>query len=115
MVSFKASDTGDFAVENGIIQLVDGIEEVKQLCEQAMRQRLGELYYAKSKGIDYFGNVFSGTYNSQLFEAQARQQLLNVQGVISITSFTSEQLEDELKYTAEITTEYGRIAINEQL
>lgn len=92
---------------DGVFQWIFDIDVVKQNCDQAMRQQLGELNYDADKGIQYFDNVFTGTPNYQRFEAQARTQILNVKGVTGINSFSYSVLNNVLSYTVEIATIYG--------
>ncbi len=104
-------------IKNGKFQFIYDVDVIKQNCDQAMRQQIGELNYSADKGIDYFGNVFTGTPNFQRFEAQARTQLLNVTGVTGINSFDYElvvsQKENVLEYEVSISTIYGDTTITD--
>lgn len=108
-------DNGDRVTKNGLFVYLIDIEAVEQTCEQAMRLQLKELQYDQTNGIEYFNNVFVGTPNFQLFEAQARNKILTVEGVIGISSFSFEQIDDELLYTATIQTIFGNGEINGSL
>lgn len=112
MRTIKVDSNGDRVTENGFFVYLYNLDAVIQTCEQVMKQQLGELQYDKTKGVEYFNNVFNGNANLQLFESQARQQLLNVEGVRSIQSFTYSQDNNELSYTATIETIYGTDTIN---
>lgn len=112
MKTIKVDNNGDRIVSNGSFSYLYDQDAVMQTCEQVMKQQLGELQYNKTKGIEYFGNVFSGNPNLQLFEAQAREQLLNVDGVVSIQSFSYSQAVNTLSYSATIKTIYGSDTIN---
>ena len=106
-------NTGNPELKNGKFQFVYDIYVVEQNCNHAMRQQLGELNFAVDKGIEYFDNVYNGTPNLQRFEAQARTQILNVDGVDSITSFEYElvtgDFKNVLEYSITIKTVYGTI------
>jgi hypothetical protein len=95
----------------GVYQWAFDIDVVKQNCDQAMRQQLGELNYDADNGIDYTGNVFTGSPNFQRFEAQARTQILNVLGVTGISSFDYSVLDNVLSYNVVIITTYGNTTI----
>lgn len=112
MKTIKVDSNGDRVTKNGFFVYVYDIYAVMQTCEQVMKQQLGELQYSKTKGIEYFNNVFNGNPNLQLFESQSRSQLLNIDGVVSIQSFTYSQTVDELSYSATIKTIYGSDTIN---
>lgn len=116
MRAIKVDSKRNPVIVNGSFIWVTDIEVVKQNCDQAMRQQLGELNYDKDKGIQYFDNVFTGTPNFQRFEAQARTQLLNVDGVTGIDSFSYEFLPQQdssnvLSYDVTIITIYGNASI----
>lgn len=112
MKTLKVDSNGDRVVQNGAFVSLYDLDAVMQTCEQVMKQQLGELQYDQTKGIEYFNNVFLGDSNLQLFEAQARTQLLRVTGVTSISSFTYSQTDNALSYTATINTTYGSGTIN---
>lgn len=112
MRTILVDENGDRVTKNGLFVYLIDLDAVKQTCEQVMRQQLKELQYDQTKGVEYFLNVFTGDPNFQLFESQARTQILNVNGVIGISVFTYEQSENELLYTATIKTIYGIGGIN---
>lgn len=116
MIAFKKTDdTQDLVFERNKLGVCYDKIAVKQNCDSAIRQQINELNYSYSKGIDYFNNVFTGTPNYQLFEAQARNQLNNVYGVISVISFDYIIHENLIEYLSLIDTIYGEIQINGQL
>ena len=112
MKTIQVDNYGDRVTKNGLYVYLFDVDAVIQTCEQAMKTQLGEYQYNKTKGVEYFGNVFTGDPNFQLFEAQARSQLLKVDGVTSVPSFSYEQTENALSYTATIKTIYGNGVIN---
>lgn len=112
MKTVKVDSNGDRVTKNGLFVYLYDIDALTQTCEQTMKTQVNQLQYDQTKGIEYFNNVFTGNANLQLFEAQAREQLLNLDGVTSITSFTYSQTDNELSYTATINTIYGDITIN---
>ncbi len=112
MKTVKVDDSGDRVTDNGLFVYLFNLDAVIQTCEQVMKQQLGELQYDLTKGVEYFNNVFNGEPNFQLFEFQARQQILNVGGVTSIDSFSYTHIDEVLSYTATIKTIYGNGEIN---
>jgi len=112
MKTILVDDNGDRVTKNGLFVYLNNLSALAQTCEQVMKQQLNELQYDQTKGIEYFNNVFTGTPNFQLFEAQARNEMLSVDGVNGISSFTYEQVDNELLYTATIETIYGSGGIN---
>ena len=112
MKTIKVDSSGDRVTKNGSFVYLYNQDAVIQTCEQVMKQQLKELQYDQTKGIEYFGNVFTGNANLQLFESQAREQLLNFDGVDGIASLTYSQTDNKLSYTATISTIYGSGTIN---
>ena len=115
MRAIKIDGNRDPVIINGKFVFVFDIDVVAQNCEQAMRQQLGELNYNANKGIQYFDNVFTGNPNFQRFEAQARVQLLNVDGVTGIDSFSFDFIEGVLSYNADISTIYGATTVGSSI
>ena len=111
MRAIKIDGNRDPVIINGKFVFVFDIDVVAQNCEQAMRQQLGELNYDANKGIQYFDNIFTGNPNFQRFEAQARTQLLNVDGVTGINGFTFDFIAGVLSYNADIITIYGATTV----
>jgi hypothetical protein len=72
-----------------------------------MKTQLGEYQYNQTKGIDYLGNVFTGTPNFQRFEVQARTQLEAVEGVVRVESLNYRLSVNTLIYNTTISTIYG--------
>jgi len=112
MKTIKVDENGDRVTISGLFIYLTNLNAVIQTCEQVMKQQLRELQYDQTKGIEYFNNVFAGNQNLQLFESQARNQILNVEGVTSIDSFDYEQKDNTLLYSATIKTIYGIGDIN---
>ena len=101
-----------FASANNRLALVDGREAVLQECEHKIRTRRGELLYAQDQGINYLSNIFSGAPNVLQFEAEAREALLMVSGVISVDGFDININDSTLEYTAIIRTIFGTGVVN---
>ena len=110
--TLKIDSNGNPIITNGNFTFITDIDAVLQICEQVMKTQLGEYQYNQSKGVDYFGNVFTGTPNFQRFESQARSQIESVDGVIRVESLIYSLNENILTYNATISTIYGSGSIN---
>ena len=64
------SESGDFDLSSGNIELISDLDEVMQTSNQTVKQSRGELQYDKEKGISYFQNAFRDDFNAQLFKAE---------------------------------------------
>ena len=115
MRAIKIDNNQNPVIVSGRFEWVYGIDVIKQNCDQAMRQQIGELNYDKDKGVQYFENVFTGNPNFQRFEAESRTQILNTPGVTGIQSFSYEFIESTLHYEAKISTEIADTIIKGQL
>lgn len=115
MRAIKVDANRNPVIKNGAFVWVTGIDVVKQNCDQAMRQQLSELNYDADKGIQYFDNVLTGSPNFQRFEAQARTQLSNVEGVTGIASFNYEFSNNVLSYNTVINTIFGSVTVADQI
>ena len=115
MKAIKINNDRDPIIESGKFLWVYGIDVIKQNCNQAMRQQIGELSYDKDKGIQYFENALTGNPNLQRFEAQARREISEVDGVTGIISFGYSLVDSVLNYEAEISTKLANTIIRGQL
>lgn len=115
MKAIKVDENRDIVVIAGKIQFVYGIDVVKQNCMHAVLQLKNELNYNQAKGIDYFDNVFTSSVNLQRFEAQLRDNLKNVNGVLAIESLSKNIQGSELNYSVKIKTTFGGININDTI
>lgn len=105
--TLKIDANGNPVITNGNFTFITNIDAVLQICEQIMKTQLGEYQYNQTKGIDYFGNVFTGSPNFQRFEVQARTQLEASNGVIRVESLNYSLSDNTMIYTATIVTIYG--------
>lgn len=112
MRTFLVDENGDRITKNGLFVFAVDIDAVLQTCEQIMRVQLKEYQYDQTSGIEYLNNVFTDNANLQMFEAQARTQLLSVANVVAVKSLGYEQNEETLSYAAVIETIYGVDQIN---
>lgn len=110
--TLKTNENNDIHAINGRLQISTGLNAVLQTCERVVKTLIGELQFNKRKGIDYFGNIFSGSPNVLSFEASARRQIVSVSNVISVVSFESSITDNKLSYTAVIKTTFGEGRIN---
>lgn len=105
--TLKIDSNGNPIITNGNFTFITDIDAVFQICEQVMKTQLGEYQYNQTKGIDYLGNVFTGTPNFQRFEVQARTQLEAVEGVVRVESLNYRLSVNTLIYNTTISTIYG--------
>jgi len=113
---FQVNENNDiFANDNGTLAIAAGIEAIAQATRHAVEVRRGELIYARTRGIDYFSEVFSGSPNLLVFEAQIREAILAVPDVEAVQSFNAELIDNVVQYTATILTTLGATEISGSL
>ena len=108
---FATNENNDIYAEGGLLVYKTGKEGVAQSVGQAVKANLNEMIYAKNEGVDYLDNVFTGSFNIVVFEAQARRQILNTLNVAKIVSFLPEVSGGVLSYSSIIKTTFGTITI----
>lgn len=86
--AFKTSASGDLAIENGQVQLVDGIESIAQHAGQRLRLFLGEWPFDTTRGFPYYQAVFVKRPSLPAIRASIRAALLDVPGIRSVTEVT---------------------------
>jgi hypothetical protein len=96
----------------GRLVIISDLDAVMQACESACRAQLGEMIYAKDKGIPMLDSVWSGTLQLGIFEDSIRTAIAGVPNVIAITDFNASQTGEVLQYTATIQTTFGTGTIN---
>lgn len=111
--TFAVDENNDLYIGNdGNLAIVTGKEAVLQACASAAKAQLGEMLYAVNSGIPNFQTVWVGAPNIQQFEAALRKTLLSVNGVREIKSLVTSLNNDQLQYSAVISTIFGTGAIN---
>ena len=105
--TFSQDSSGNMIISGGKIQLSSGIDAVLINCERIMKTRKNEMIYAFDRGVDYLNYVFSSSPNIVKFEFSARKEILSVEGVKSIESFSASVSRGVLSYSVTIKTVFG--------
>jgi hypothetical protein len=109
----KAVDSNnDTITSSGKFVFLYGAEAAAQIIQSTIQTQLGEYQYNKTKGIDYFGNVFLGNPNFQKFEFQVRTQVKALSFVEKITAFEYNLNDSVLEYTMTVKTVYGTTTVS---
>lgn len=91
----------------GNISLSFDMQAVLEACAQAAQTVLGEIIFNVNQGIPFFQTVWNGVPNLQQYTAALRLAFLNVPNVVEVVSLMTNQVNNELQYTAVIRTIYG--------
>jgi len=91
----------------GNISISYDMQAVLEACAQAAQTVLGEIIFDVNQGIPFFQTVWNGVPNLQQYTAALRLAFLNVPNVVEVVSLMTNQINNELQYTAVIRTIYG--------
>lgn len=100
--------TGDILVDNGEVELTEGIDSIRQHLEIRLRTFRGEWFLDERIGVSYFTDVFKKNPDLTVLNAVFTKTILDTPGVISLNSLTFN-LEKDRRLLVEFraTTESG--------
>ena len=102
--------------QNHNIELVDGLEDVRQRVIQKLRFIFGEWFLNNQLGIPYFQDFFVRPFSVGLASALLTEQVQSVEGVISVNDIFAD-LDNETRiftYNVVIVTPFGNTQIQIQ-
>ena len=108
----RVDDNGDWVIRSGKFVFVTEEEAASQIIAQTIKTQIGENQYNKTKGIDYFNNVFTGNTNFQKFEFEVRKQVKALSFVEKINSFEYTLENNILSYVMNVSTKYGEATVS---
>lgn len=73
---------------------------------------LGECLYDSDKGINFFNTIFDSPCYPDLFQNELITQLEDTEAVYEIKTFKDEITNNVYKYSVEIQTDFGKVALN---
>ena len=113
MKDFKITTTNGLNLQSGDFELISQKERIIQHVKTALYTFKNEWILDKKRGIDYP----SGLKNTNFLEYEIRTQILQVEGVVSISDYSQSFDKSTLfvKIDATLITEYGEVKISEQI
>src|SRR4030042_1762516 len=105
--------TGDIVVENGDIVLIEDLDVVAQHIRVRLRTILGEWYLDTSKGVDWFGVIFSKESPRGMAEATLRAAVETDDHVRELAKFaaTFDGTTRNLAIELEASTDFGTVSM----
>jgi len=119
IIDLKLNETTwDIYIENQDIQIVTGIDGVKQHLRQRLQMFKGEYYYDKTRGIPYHDYFFVKSPNPIIIDSILKKVVLDTPGITELLKFdldfdrTTRELnidfkakadEEEMDYSGVIT------------
>lgn len=88
-------DGTDLAIQNYSLQIVDGVQAVRQAIQSRLRLFLGEWFLDTRRGIDYFNQILIKQPNRATVESTLKREILQVRGVEALESFELADAGDE--------------------
>ena len=107
----------DLVIKNGNWVYITGSERVKQAVLLRLVIFKGELFTARSQGIDLERDVFADTVDSRQLQDAIKAIILKTNGVKSIMSFLVYETAETrtVKIKISINTNYGEISFDEPI
>lgn len=114
-----AMDTasGDLAIKDGDLLLVDNAERVAQQILITLRFWLGEWFLNTFDGVPYFEYILVKNPNESHIQQIFREKIMSVEGVSRVNSIdlTFDRINRRMSVEYEATTEYGLVTRREVL
>lgn len=85
MANLKLDATGDLDFSTGNLELITGIEEIRQKLTVRLQFLLGEWVLDQRLGMPYVGNILVKNPNFSVIRSIFRQAILKTPGVESLT------------------------------
>jgi len=101
----------DIVMKNGRLQLVDGIDEIKNRIIAGLQTYFGENYTNTTYGTDYYKNVFHHEIDDTVLIDELKSNILKTRGVTGLKTFiiTRPDPKRESVLSAQIETTQGKI------
>lgn len=105
------SDDGDLLVEGGQLQLVRGIDAVRQAVACALQLWKGEYFLNVERGVDFIGRIFVKAPSLSVVRGELRKAIENVPAVLEVTSLELDfdAAERSLSVTFDASTDLGEL------
>ena len=106
--------TGDIAlVGNTPTLITDSATLIRQRLQIRLNTFLDEWFYDASVGLPYYTEILTQRYDKFLVESVIRREILETQGVLELTSFSStfNTRERKLDFNFNVTTSQGVISV----
>lgn len=107
MKAIGTDANNDIVVSGNRVYMVQDLQAIMTVAKACAQAILGEMIYAKNKGMPYFQTVWVGAPSTVPFEAAFRARMLEIPGVTEVQDFEALQNGDVLEYSARLVTIYG--------
>lgn len=80
--------TKDLLIENGDLQLTEGLDRVKQHLSQRLKLFFGEWFLETERGIPYFQDIFKKNPDGDIVDATFKKAVIETPGVVNLQEFS---------------------------
>lgn len=113
MLTIGINDTNDIYLDaQGNLAVKKDLEAMGDIIINKSQTNRGELLYNSEKGIEFFSTVFGEPVYLDLFQSELIEELENTEAVQAVYDYTPSISGGVYAYTANIQTDYGKIALN---
>jgi hypothetical protein len=95
MRTLELDNNSDLVIRNYSLQIVDGMDAIRQSVQSRLRLFLGEWFLDTRRGVDYHGLILIKQPNRATVESTLKREILSAPGVESLESFELQDSEDE--------------------
>ncbi len=116
MQVLATDETNDLVLNNNNrLKMLTGANAVGAATEHTVSTLLGEMIYQSTDGVPYQEVVFNGVPDLVQIQFYIVREIHRVTGVVRVSDFTINFLDNILSYEARLETIYGEIFINGQV
>jgi hypothetical protein len=111
MIDFALDDSGDLAIVNNDLVMIDGAERVRQHLQIKLRLWAGEWFLDTEFGTPYLSDILGKQLSLGGAVAALKKSILEVDGVQTITRFeyNFNRASRSLSVDFDVTTPYGLV------
>lgn len=112
MADILVDNDGDISISNGKISLT---KNVSQKVSIVLKTFKGEWFLDESIGIPYFQSILGKKLSKEEIDSIFKTQILNVDGVYKILSFSSSLVNKQYQYCVSILSDENKVETIEGL
>lgn len=89
-MNIKLDSTGDIAIEDNLLVLISGGDEIAQLVNQRLKTFYGECFLNDDRGVPYFQQILVKGANPSIVYALIQRCIIETDGVLELQEFDAE-------------------------
>lgn len=101
-MQFKLDNTGDLAIEDDSLVMIEGLEEIRQLLMSRLNTFYSEYFLNRSIGIPYFEVVFEKRIKPSIIYSLFVDVIINTDGVLELSNLEIDVDYEKRQGTVEV-------------